>query len=303
MAPERKEVVVDADPLQPQNLGKQRAQHLLLRRARRPPNRRRDRLRRRQRTPVELAVGRQRKPLQHHKRRRNHVVRKAPTQMRPQPRSIRHAPPAAPPPHRPTSRLPAAPSSRAITAACATPGCRVSAASISPGSIRKPRSFTCASARPRKSRTPSDTPARQIPGAVHPAPGSPERVRNEPLRRQPGTPQIAARQTRTGICKARPQPRPEQAASRRPARKPACSRSDGQSDCRRSLAAIAIKLMMADMHRRLGRAVDIDQTRARSRCSAYHRRSARSSASPPKITCRKQAASAARMLGSACISW
>ena len=30
-----------------------------------------------------------------------------------------------------------------------------SAASISPGSIRKPRSFTCASARPKNSSTPS----------------------------------------------------------------------------------------------------------------------------------------------------
>ncbi|GAA3119764.1 hypothetical protein GCM10017687_36750 [Streptomyces echinatus] len=39
-------------------------------------------------------------------------------------------------------------SSRASTAACCTPGCRASTASTSPGSIRKPRIFTCASARP-----------------------------------------------------------------------------------------------------------------------------------------------------------
>ena len=36
VAAEREEVVVDADPRQPQHLGKQRAQQLLLRRARRP---------------------------------------------------------------------------------------------------------------------------------------------------------------------------------------------------------------------------------------------------------------------------
>ena len=40
-------------------------------------------------------------------------------------------------------------------------------------------------------------PARQVPGAVHPAPRRTERVGHEPLRRQPRTPQIAPRQTRT----------------------------------------------------------------------------------------------------------
>ena len=78
--PEREEVVVDADPLQPQHLGKQRAQDLLLRRARRRA------------APssasgpapaapaVELAVRRQRQPIQHHKRRRHHVVRQGSAQ-------------------------------------------------------------------------------------------------------------------------------------------------------------------------------------------------------------------------------
>ena len=37
MAAKRKEIVVDADPLEPQYLGKQAAQQLLLRRARLPP--------------------------------------------------------------------------------------------------------------------------------------------------------------------------------------------------------------------------------------------------------------------------
>ena len=53
------------------------------------------------------------------------------------------------------SRFSPAASSRAITAACATAPWPSSAASISPGSMRKPRSFTCASARPRNSSTPS----------------------------------------------------------------------------------------------------------------------------------------------------
>src|SRR5207237_148983 len=63
MTPERKEVVVDADPPNPEHLGKQRTQQLLLRRARRAIARSlRPQLRLRQRRTVELAVRRQRKP-------------------------------------------------------------------------------------------------------------------------------------------------------------------------------------------------------------------------------------------------
>src|SRR6476661_345504 len=40
-------------------------------------------------------------------------------------------------------------------------------------------------------------PARQVPGAVHPAPRRAERVRNKPFRRQPRSPHIATRQPRT----------------------------------------------------------------------------------------------------------
>src|SRR4029077_607517 len=69
MTSEREEVVVDPHTLQPKPLRKQGAQDLLLRRARYPPHRSHRLLRRRQRTTVKLAVGRQRKPIQHHKRR------------------------------------------------------------------------------------------------------------------------------------------------------------------------------------------------------------------------------------------
>ena len=87
MAAEREEVVVDPHALEPQHLRKQRAQHLLARRAR-PAHDRRGQIGRRQRTPVELAVRRQRQPLQHHKGRRHHVVRQARRHMRPQRRRI-----------------------------------------------------------------------------------------------------------------------------------------------------------------------------------------------------------------------
>ena len=62
---------------------------------------------------------------------------------------------ASPPPRSRPAAAPPAPSSRATTTACDTPACCSSTASISPGSIRKPRSFTCASARPKNSSTPS----------------------------------------------------------------------------------------------------------------------------------------------------
>src|SRR5690348_5904942 len=47
------------------------------------------------------------------------------------------------------------PSRRATTTACRTAGCLARAASTSPGSMRKPRTFTCRSSRPRYSSTPS----------------------------------------------------------------------------------------------------------------------------------------------------
>ena len=53
------------------------------------------------------------------------------------------------------SRRSSGASSRATTAASRTAGCRASASSISPGSIRKPRTLTWRSTRPRYSRLPS----------------------------------------------------------------------------------------------------------------------------------------------------
>jgi hypothetical protein len=70
------------------------------------------------------------------------------------PRSaVRSASMSAPPTTYATSRA-SPPSSRTITAQSATPS-RRSAASISPGSMRKPRTFTCRSARPMNSSVPS----------------------------------------------------------------------------------------------------------------------------------------------------
>ena len=73
-------------------------------------------------------------------------------------------------------------SSRATTTASRTAGCRRSAASISPSSMRKPRTFTWWSTRPRNSRSPSAQPAGEVAGAVQPRAGpAAERVGHEPL--------------------------------------------------------------------------------------------------------------------------
>ena len=50
---------------------------------------------------------------------------------------------------------------------------------------------------PQELQHPVTAPARKVAGAVHPAPRSTKRVRNKPLRRQPRTTNIPARQTRT----------------------------------------------------------------------------------------------------------
>ena len=189
----------------------------------------RTQLRLRQRPAVELAVRRQRQPLQHHQRGRHHVVRQLPRQRGPQRRRVQHRARRrhhiADQPLAAAATDPAARSRRPAT----RPAAATSTASISPGSIRNPRSFTCASARPRNSSTPSGPPPRQVPGPVHPAAGRAVRVGDKPLRRQRRPVQIAPRQTRRPRCTARPQHPQEQAQDRRPKRRPGNSRSDGRS--------------------------------------------------------------------------
>ena len=195
MTPEREEVVVDPHTLQPKHLRKQPAQDLLLRRARYTPHRSHRLLRRRQRTTVKLAVGRQRKPIQHHKRRRHHVLGKAPTKMRTQHRSIRNRStrrnnianqPLAPGAvlarnHRSLRNIPM-PNQR-----------RLDLPRLDP----EPTHLHLRIRTPQELQHPVAAPARKVAGAVHPAPRSTKRVRNKPLRRQTRTTHIPTRQTRT----------------------------------------------------------------------------------------------------------
>ena len=249
-------------PLQPQHLGEQRAQQLLLRacaaRDARPPRE----LRRRQRrgracrsasaaadpappappapcSPASCAdqLRTQRRDIQRRARRRHHIGD--------QPLAAR-AHPRAPPP--PPAQLRA---------------CRSSAASISPGSIRNPRSFTCSSARPRNSSTPSARQRARSPVRYIRLPAAPERVGHEPLRRQPRTPQIAARQTRARNVELARHPRRHRLQATRPARRPACSQIGRPIGTRRRSASVADRDGAASTVA-LGRPVDVDAAATRT---------------------------------------
>jgi len=192
MSPKREEVVINAHPLQPQRLGKQPTQDVLLRAARRPPQRGRE-IGSRQRTPVELAVGGERQLRQHHKRRRNHVVGKAVRKMRAQPRRIgtltrrrNHIG------HQPlVARHILARNHRRLHHRRMAQQRRLDLARLN----AEAADLDLLIGPPKKIQNPVRTPARQIPGAVHPAPRRTKPIGHKPLRRQTRTVQIASRKT------------------------------------------------------------------------------------------------------------
>src|SRR5262249_32066800 len=84
---------------------------------------------------------------------------------------------------------------------------------------------------PQEVEDPVGTPAREVPAAVHPASRRTERIGHEPLRRQPRTPEIAARPPPPPAVQPPTHPAPpEQAAAQRPGGRAACSRSDARSE-------------------------------------------------------------------------
>src|SRR4029077_14872293 len=115
---------------------------------------------------------------------------------------------------------------------------------------------------PQKLQNTVRSPARQVPGAVHPAPRSTMRVRNKPLRRQPRTAQIAARKTRSRNVKL-------PAHSRRNRLKPSVQYVDTQiGDTPSDQASgardgeIPIERDVTDMNRRFGDAVHVHKNRS-----------------------------------------
>ena len=150
----------------------------------------------RQRTAVQLAVRRQRQTIQHHKRGRHHVVRQ-PTTTAQREAPPHPAPHQSPQPHSQPDAPGPARSSRATTAACATPASRnqrsLDLARLDPEPAQLHLRVRAAQELKHAVRTPPP----QVPGPVHPAPSRTIRVRDKPLRRQTKPPQIAPRNTTT----------------------------------------------------------------------------------------------------------
>ena len=225
MAPERKEVVVDADPLHPQHLGKQPAQDLLLRRARRTPHARQPA------TPAQAAP-------------RGRACRSASAAADPAPQTP--TAPCSPEGCRPTCARSAAASDSLLRpppphrppAACRQPVLarnhrrlrhRPHAASAPPRSRQARCGSRAASpAHPRAPETPAPRPHASAPDPRCGTSGSPPhqtgRQQTAPpsARHAPDSPAPAP----PPQCKAPRKPQALQAATPRPIRKPACSRSD-----------------------------------------------------------------------------
>src|SRR5262249_34132314 len=187
VAPKREEVVVDPNSLQPQDLGKQRAQQILPRTARQTHHTSTN-LRRRQRSTVKLPVRRQRQMLQNHNRRRHHVVGKARRHMRAQPRRI-HL--------RPSRQNNIANKLRTTRPIRARNHNRLRHARVPnqrcldlPGLNAEAPDLNLMVRSPHQLQTPTPPPARQVPAAAHPPPPTTKPIRNKPLRRQPATPNI-----------------------------------------------------------------------------------------------------------------
>ena len=184
--------------------------------------------------------------IQHHKRRRNHVVRQAPPKMRAQPRSIRDRARRQPPPHsrpaacrRPDPRAQSPPPAPPRDAAAAPPRSRPARSgtrAASPAHRRargSPAPRPGASAPGPRSGTSGSRPARTGPPQT-----APPSARNAPDSRAPAP----HRQ-----CKAPRKPPQAPAQTRRPEHKPACSRSDRRSGSSAPAQRLTLMVAQADV--------------------------------------------------------
>src|SRR5216683_8000748 len=194
VAPKCKEVVVDPNTLDTQNLRKQPAQQLLLRRARHTPKPS-TKLRPRQRRTVKLPVRRQRKSIQNNYRCRHHVVGKPRTNMRAQLIRLRittrsqndianklDAPRTSRARYNRRLRYAPMPQKRRLD----LPRLNAKTADLNL-LVRAPHKLQCA----------IPAPARQVPAAVHPTPRSTKPIRNQALPSQTHATQITTRHTRS----------------------------------------------------------------------------------------------------------
>src|SRR5262245_14541529 len=187
MPAKRKKIIVDPNSLQPQDLGKQRAQQTLPRTARQTHHPSTN-LRRRQRSTVKLPVRRQRQMLQNYNRRRHHVVGKARCHVRAQ-RCRIHL--------RPSRQNNIANKLRTTRPIRARNHNRLRHARVPnqrcldpPGPNAEAADLNLLVRSHHKLQNSIPAPARQVPAAVHPPPPSTKPIRNKTLRRQPATPNI-----------------------------------------------------------------------------------------------------------------
>ncbi len=145
--------------------------------------------------------------------------------------------------------------------------------------MRKPRSLTCWSARPRYSRSPSGSRAAEIAGAVEaPAPVRRERVGHEALGGEVGPVRGSPGRARRRPRRARPARRPAPARSRAVEHVDAAGRGSAGRSGFRSPPRISVggERPVRDVHRGLGDAVHVDERVAPDRRAAPPRaRSAR----------------------------
>src|SRR5205823_2519246 len=192
VAPKGKEVVVNPNPLDPENLRKQRAQQLLLRTARQTTNRS-PKLRRRKRRAVKLPVRRQRKTIHNNDRRRHHVLGKPRSNMRSQLTSIRRTTRSQNnvADKLGTPRAPRARDNRSLRYTTMPQQRRLDLPRLN----AKSADLHLLVRATHKLQNAIPAPARQVPAAVHPAARSPKPVRNKALPSQTTTAQITARNT------------------------------------------------------------------------------------------------------------
>ena len=167
-----------------------------------------------QRRPVQLPVRSQRQRVQLHEHRRDHVLGQRSAARQPAQLVRRRDARGRVGGHQ-LGDQPRSPSCSPAptTAAGRDAGWAASTASISPGSIRKPRTLTCSSARPRNSSCPSGRHRARSPVRYIRRPAPPNGSGHEPLRGQRRPAQVPARQPRPAMYSSpahpgrhRPQP-------------------------------------------------------------------------------------------------
>ncbi len=196
VAAEGEEVVLRTDLRQPEQLGEELGEDVLLRRrGAREPAASAPRSGAGSAARSSLPLGVERQLGERDDRRRHHVIRQrrggvAAQRGRVELGAVRRDG-VRDEPRRPGS------SSRSSATARATAGWRASTASISAGSMRKPRSLTWSSARPRKSSAPSARQRARSPVRYIRSPAR-ERVGDEALGGQVGPAEVAAREPVAG---------------------------------------------------------------------------------------------------------